>query len=213
MRAAVSRATALRLALAVLAGLLLTLAGAAPASAQNRFWLVNNTGEVVESAYVSPSRIQSWGTDVLGANVLAPGQQVWIVPNTSDCIIDIKVRFQGGREETRWQVNTCSLTRVVVGGGGATPTGKGVARGGDPSFALVNRSGLVIREVYASLSTDRNWGTDRLGANTLAPGQQLWIPLPAGPTCRVDIRVVYMNGSAQERRSVETCSRSAVAWP
>lgn len=201
-------------ALAATFALLLGAAVAAPpAQAQNRFWLENHTGQVIESAYVSPSRVNVWGTDVLGANVLPPGQRVWIVPQTSDCVLDIRVRYQGGAEETRWQVNACSLSRVVWGGGGAPPVaGKGSVARGDPSFTFVNETGAVIRELYVSLSSDGRWGPDRLGQTTLAPGQALPITLPAGPVCTVDVRVVYTNGAAQERRGLETCSRASLGW-
>jgi hypothetical protein len=60
--------------LALAAGL---AGGLVPASAQaqNRFWLVNDSGRVIVSAYVSSSRVQDWGPDILGANVLPAGQR------------------------------------------------------------------------------------------------------------------------------------------
>ena len=44
------------------------------------------------------------------------------------------------------------------------------------------------------------------------PGQSIWVSLPTGGSCASDIRVVYMNGAASERRGVETCSRNGVTW-
>ena len=58
-----------------------------------------------------------------------------------------------------------------------TPT---PAAGGNPSFDLANQGSLTIREVYVSLSTQQNWGPDRLGQNVLNPGQRLQVSLPAG---------------------------------
>lgn len=176
----------------------LLLASALPAAAQNRFNLVNSTGQTIEQVFVSPSRLTNWGPDVLGQNVLPPGQSVWIVPQLSDCVLDIRVVYQGGRAEERRQVNACSLSRVVWGGG---PAG-----GGDPSFQFVNSTGVVVNELYVSLSTDQNWGPDRLGRGTLPPGASMPVSLPAGRSCTVDIRVVYADGRALERRRVETCS-------
>ena len=184
-------------------GLLLATAGgliggAAPAQAQNRFSLVNNTGQTIERVFVSPSRLTAWGNDVLGEAVLPPGQSVWIVPQRSDCVLDIKVVYQGGREEERRQLNACSLSRVVWGG---APSGAD-----NPSFQFVNSTGVVVNELYVSLSTDTGWGRDRLGQGTLAPGAGMPVSLPAGKVCTVDIRVVYADGRALERRRVETCS-------
>ncbi|MCQ4162294.1 Tat pathway signal protein [Roseomonas sp. GC11] len=213
----------------ILASLLALLAAAAfsPASAQNRFWLVNQSGQTIESAFVSPSRLDNWGPDILGQSVLPAGQQVHVTPSASDCVLDIRVRYQGGREETKMQVNACNLTRVVFGGGGggagatvrggpggAQPGGPGATTraAGDPSFSFVNRSGATIRELYVSLSTDTNWGRDRLGDAVLEPGNDRWVDLPANRSCTVDIKVVYMNGREQERRGLETCSRTDLPW-
>jgi hypothetical protein len=190
--------------LRLLALLLGVLGLPGPAEAQNRFHLVNSTGRTIENVYVSPSRVTSWGPDVLGAAVLPPRRSVWVVPQLSDCVLDIRVRFQGGGEETRWQVNACQLSRVVwggAGGGGAVAAG-----GGDPSFQFVNRTGAQVNELYVSLSSDGSWGRDRLGQGVLPSGNGFWVSLPQGRVCTVDIRVVYADGRATERRGVETCS-------
>ncbi len=212
------RALTAAFALAAVAALL--GAAATPAVAQNRFWLVNGTGAQIQEAYVSPSRLSNWGPDILGAGVLPPGQQVWVTPNFGDCMLDVRVRYANGAEDTRMGVNACSLTRIVFGSGGAGATvggagatiSPGRAAVGNPSFTFVNHSGAVIRELYVSLTTQRNWGRDRLGANVLAPGQSIGVGVPARGVCTVDIRVVYMNGAAAERRGVETCSIGAYGW-
>jgi hypothetical protein len=208
-------------ALAVLAGVLGGLLPAA-AQAQNRFWLINESGRVIESAYVSSSRVSDWGPDILGASVLPPGNRVWVTPNFGDCVLDVKVTFQGGGEETRMQVNACSLSNIVFRGGAMAPApgagaGAAIAPGrpqvqGNPSFNFANGSGLTIREVYVSMSTQNAWGGDRLGANVLQPGQRLQVSLPTGMGCLVDMRVVYMDGRAAERRRVETCSLNEFVW-
>lgn len=190
--------------LRLLALLLGALGLPGPAEAQNRFHLVNSTGRTIENVYVSPSRVTSWGPDVLGAAVLPPGRSVWVVPQLSDCVLDIRVRFQGGGEETRWQVNAFQLSRVVwggAGGGGAVAAG-----GGDPSFQFVNRTGAQVNELYVSLSSDGSWGRDRLGQGVLLSGNGFWVNLPQGRVCTVGVRVVYADGRTAERRGVETCS-------
>lgn len=193
------------------------LVAAGAAQAQNRFWLINNGGQTIERAFVSSSRVSDWGPDILGASVLPPGQRVWVTPNFGDCILDIRVTYVGGGEETRMQVNACSLSQVAFGRGGGGGAGAGASVGGgyvaaNPSFNFVNGSGLVIREVYVSLSSQSSWGPDRLGQNVLNPGQRLQVSLPAGNVCTVDMRVVYMDGRAFERRRVETCSVNDFVW-
>ncbi len=78
------------------------------------------------------------------------------------------------------------------------------AQAQDPSFRVNNRTGNVINEVYVSSSNDNAWGSDRLGANVLSPGQSLTIRLPQAQ-CMNDIRIVFANGQTHERRRVDTC--------
>jgi hypothetical protein len=208
-------------AFAMLAGLAGMFGLPSEAQAQNRFWLINDTGRVIERAFVSSSRVNDWGPDILGTGVLPPGNRVWVTPNFGDCILDVRVTYQGGGEETRMGVNACGLSQIAFGRGGAgagASVGGGAgavvapSRMGNPSFNFVNGTGLTIREVYVSLSSDGNWGPDRLGANVLQPGQRLPVALPQGNVCAVDMRVVYMDGRAFERRRVETCSVNDFVW-
>ena len=156
-------------ALAMVAGLAGLFAGPSQAQAQNRFWLVNETGRVIERAFVSSNRVSDWGPDILGAGVLPSGNRVWVTPNFTDCVLDVRITF-------------------------------------------LNGTGATIREVYVSLSTEGGWGSDRLGANVLQPGQRLAVNLPATGVCTVDMRVVYMDGRGAERRRVETCSVNDFIW-
>jgi hypothetical protein len=73
------------------------------------------------------------------------------------------------------------------------------------SFRLNNTGGRTVREVYVSSSNDSHWGPDRLGQHVLGPGRQMVLQLPTGQ-CVNDIRVVFIDGQAQERRGVNTCA-------
>lgn len=96
-------------------------------------------------------------------------------------------------------------------GGTAPPGGYASAATTDPSFRLNNGGSRVIREVYVSSANDRGWGADRLGTNVLSPGQVMVVRLPNGQ-CMNDVRVVFMDGQAQERRGVNTCSLTDMAF-
>jgi hypothetical protein len=205
--------------LVLFAGATLGILAPGEARAQNRFWLVNDSGHVIERAFVSSSRVADWGPDILGNGVLPPGQRVWVTPNFGDCVIDIRVAYQGGGEDSRMGVNTCGLSQIVFGRGAGTGATVGGSAGatagrpaGNPSFYLTNGTGQPLREVYVSLATDSNWGPDRLGTNVLQPGQRLQVSLPAVGVCQVDMRVVQMDGRAAERRRVDTCNISEYVW-
>ncbi len=74
----------------------------------------------------------------------------------------------------------------------------------NPSFNLVNQSGRVIEQFYASPSSQQGWGPDRLGNDVVQPGGRFAVSLPLGE-CRYDLRVVWRGGDAQERRNLNTC--------
>ena len=93
------------------------------------------------------------------------------------------------------------LPATLLAMGLASPV---LAQSTDPSFRLNNRTQGVINEVYVSSSQDGGWGSDRLGANVLSPGQSLTIRLPNGQ-CVNDIKVVYANGRSQEWMRQNTC--------
>lgn len=207
------------LALALLAAAV----AATPAQAQNRFFLVNQSAETIQEAYVSSSRVTNWGPDILGQGVLPSGNRVWVTPTFGDCILDVRVVYAGGRSEERRGLNACSISTIAFGGGSGAGAvigggaGSGAVIGGapvagNPSFNFVNQSGAVIREIYVSSSRVNNWGSDRLGANTLSPGGSIYINMPGSLGCNSDIRVIYMNGAAAERRGIETCSRTDIVW-
>ena len=84
----------------------------------------------------------------------------------------------------------------------------GAARADDapnPSFYLVNHTGQAIKEVYASPVSATGWGQDRLGDAPVNPGANAPIRLLADGNCLFDLRFVYADGHAEERRGVNTC--------
>jgi hypothetical protein len=190
-----------RAVLAALPGLL-----ALPALAQSSdpsFRVVNNTAKVINEVYASPSNERNWGHDRLGSEVVAPGgRQIIRLPAGGTCSYDVRIVYQGGSAEERRGLNTCGMTDLVLGGGGAAPRN---AAQGNPSFNLVNQSGRVIEEFYASPSSQQNWGPDRLGEAAVNPGSNYAVRLPQGE-CSYDLRVVWQGGQAQEKRNVNTCT-------
>jgi len=204
--------------LATLALLLGLIAAAAPASAQNRFWLQNNTDVPIVAAQVSPSRVTDWGPNILTRGPVGPGMQVWVEPTFRDCYLDIRVRFADGSEDGHLGVHACTLSRITFGRDtphtAPPPPPPPVERpAANPSFRFVNASGEAIREIYVSLTTERSWGADRLGPRQiLPPGAAMTIGLPRGGVCTVDMRVVFMDGRILENRNVETCSIREFAW-
>jgi hypothetical protein len=65
-----------------------------------------------------------------------------------------------------------------------------------------------VNEVYFNPTSNSNWGNDRLGQNVMPNGAAAqYRPNRGG---NYDFRVVFDNGRAVERRSVDLCSVSTV---
>jgi hypothetical protein len=206
--------------------MLLALAAlqAAPATAQQNpdFWLVNVSGRTIAEAYVSSSSVNNWGPNRLGRDVLVSGMRVAMRPPADGtCIFDVRVVYADAAAEERRRINTCTIAEVVFTAQGSVARPQGPAAqtppalptGPNPNFRLVNRSGRVITQIFVSSSQEQSWGPDRLGRDVLGAGQSMNVTLPRDGTCVFDIRVVYADNTATERRRVNTCTISVVTFP
>lgn len=97
----------------------------APApQAPNRFWLANDSGRTILAVFVSAARMPDWGDDILGTAVLPAGRRSWVVPDFPDCLLDLRVVFEGGGEERRMGVNACRLSQIVIAPPAGPPAGR-----------------------------------------------------------------------------------------
>jgi hypothetical protein len=82
---------------------------------------------------------------------------------------------------------------------------------GRQDFALVNRTGYQIDEVYIGPTSSTNWGRDILGSNVLGNNQVFNVRFGAATSeCLWDIKVVYNDGDTSEFRRVNLCQVSKV---
>ena len=171
-----------RVLLAALFGLLAVPAWMGPAQAQApdpSFRVVNNTPNVINEVYASPSNERSWGRDRLGTEVIQPGgMQIIRLPADGNCSYDIRIVYQGGSAEERRNLDTCNMIDLVLGGGAAPQprrpsTRQGSQQQGNPSFNLLNQSGRVIEEFYASPSSEQKLGAGPAGRGDRAAGRLL----------------------------------------
>lgn len=207
------------------AAALLAMGGLAPAAQAQTgdpsFNIVNRSGRVIYEAFASPTSDNSWGPDRLGQNVVPAGRNFVVRLPPGECMYDVRVVYdrQGGQAEERRNINLCNIRDVVFEGRGGAPGGQqqvqpGIPQGpqGNPSFHVVNQGQRSLMQVFASPTTDQNWGPDRLGADVVAPGAIFPVRLPEGP-CMYDVRFVYDNGQADERRNVNLCEVINVTLP
>ena len=109
------------LAAVIAAFALATLPALSPGRAladERDFTLVNGSPQVIMEVYVGPSDSNEWGNDVLGSDVLTPGNSVAIYFSGSDgnagkCLYDIRVVAQNGGEGRMMGVNLCTTSTVT----------------------------------------------------------------------------------------------------
>jgi hypothetical protein len=101
--------------IAAATALALAALSAVPAAAQSyavRFQ--NNSGATVWRIYSSPTNNSSWEQDLLGSNVLYPGQGLdVIIHNVSNCYYDVLIEWESGYQQTdTWDI--CSYNTYVI---------------------------------------------------------------------------------------------------
>jgi len=98
--------------------------------------------------------------------------------------------------------------RTAAAPAGAAPGGTAPAGGkpaDDPSFRLVNRGQQPIAELFATPAGTGTWGRNRLDQGPLAPAGTQVMRLPRGGECVYDLRVVFADRRALERKGANLC--------
>lgn len=78
-------------------------------------------------------------------------------------------------------------------------------------LTIRNQGAVDIHELYASPTTDDQWGRDRLGDRILPAGSSFAVRFAAGAGCTVDVRVVYADGRDDEVRNHDICREPTLA--
>ncbi|HML10767.1 MAG TPA: argininosuccinate lyase [Stellaceae bacterium] len=96
------------------------LAFAAPAftqEAKQDFKLINATGYELKALYVSPSKSDEWGDDILGQDVLSDGQAVNVhfSPKVHTCKWDLRVTYTDDNSNAVWSdIDLCTVEKITI---------------------------------------------------------------------------------------------------
>ncbi len=198
-------------------GIAALLLAAGPALADDApnpsFYLVNRSAATISNVFATPAGMPNWGSDRLIGHAIPPGQNAAIrLPADGNCIYDVRVVYANGRSDERRGLNACDVDNISFPQASAAATIRPSRPDQDPSFLLTNRSRAVLNELYLSPAGDDSWGEDRLGDGTIVAGGSRTIRLPAGE-CLYDIRVVFANGEASEKRRLDLCQITNLRVP
>lgn len=89
--------------------------------AQKDIVITNQTGVAIYSVFASSVNHPEWGDDLLGQDVLEPGQKITITfPEGYDCSVDIKVSADPDDADslTFEDANICNINGITLKGNG-----------------------------------------------------------------------------------------------
>ena len=82
----------------------------------------------------------------------------------------------------------------------------GPAWAADRHVKIVNKTGVMMNEFYASRVGAKSWEEDILGADVLASGQSVNINIDDGTgACRFDFKAVFDDGDVVIRENIDVC--------
>jgi hypothetical protein len=169
--------------------------------------VLNSSQRPINEVYVSPQSADQWGQDRLGEHMLAVGDSLRLhLGRTRECLFDALVVYDDASREENRGVNLCHTRQVVFDGHTATvPPGTGT----EHSVTLANHARRPIQQVFISPAAASQWGDDRLSEGSISVGDRR--PVTWYGDCTVDLRVVFENRAAEERRGVDLCGTPVVS--
>lgn len=185
--------------------------GASPqgAAADRELTVVNRSKHTVNELYVSPSSADQWGDDKLGDDTLDPGKSTRVrLGRTRDCEFDVQVVYDDASHEESRNFNICRNRQVAFDGSTAVAAPKAAA-GDSHTLTIANHAGRPIQQIFISPADASQWGDDRLGDDSISVGDDKDIEYHGD--CAADLRIVFDNRSAEERRGLDICDTPTVS--
>jgi hypothetical protein len=168
--------------------------------------LVNRATRAMNQVYVSPETDGSWGMDRLGDTTLAPGATLRIdLGRGGECHFDVRIVFDDASREEHRGLDLCGGGRLVTDGSKAVlpPDALGPLH----DVTIVDASAIPIQQVFISPADASAWGDDLLGPR-LSVGAARQVSYRGD--CIADLRIVFENRAAEERRGIDFCATPKV---
>lgn len=169
--------------------------------------VANRTAASITQVYVSPSNTDAWGDDRLGEAILEPGRTLRLrLGRLRDCAFDLLVIYEDASREERTAHNLCRVRQVAFDGKARSwPTFVSLQL---RELTLTNQSARAIQQVFVSSADATQWGEDLL-PQAISVGDTGRVTFRGA--CTVDIRVVFENRAAEERRGIDLCRRATLS--
>ncbi len=84
--------------------------------ALQNFTLINKTGVVIHSVFISPNDSENWEEDILGQDVLGDGEEceVKFSPLENICLWDLKISDSDGNEIMWQDIDLCKWLKITL---------------------------------------------------------------------------------------------------
>jgi hypothetical protein len=175
--------------------------------------VTNRSQHSAVELYISPQSADAWGPDRLGETTLDAGVQRPIaLGKMRDCGFDVLIVYDDLTREDQRGLNFCKLKQVVFDGSHAVlpPDALGPVH----NVTIIDVTQMPLQQLFISPQDAAQWGDDLLSAGAMSVNENRVIAF-RGP-CAADVRVVFANRAAEERRGVDLCSittlRIAPGW-
>jgi hypothetical protein len=167
------------------------------------FTLRNEGSRTLREFYASSPNENDWGPDRLGSDMVAAGQNFRIqLPRGAGCVQDLRAVYEDDSSVERRGVDICRERTQAFRN--AEP---------DTEVTVVNGHPRTLFQLYFRQGRGGDdWGPDRLGSGTVDAGERETIRFSAAGNCVFDIRVVFDNESAEERKGVNLCETPVVVF-
>ena len=164
--------------------------------------VVNRSARPVHQLRVSPSDADQWGEDRLGDDTIPAGGSFRVrLGRTRDCHFDVQVIYDDASREEQRGVDICRRRSVSFDRSAAVMPPEPFAV--DHLVTLDNQAGRAIQEIFISPGIADRWGDDLSPPGGIAPGRTGQVSYRGG--CMADLRLVFDNRAAEERRDVDIC--------
>jgi hypothetical protein len=190
---------------AAVAGFVLLLAPAA-APATPDLSITNHATLSIAELYVSAAEDDSWGDSRIRNNI-APGQSYHLLGlRARACRLDMRVIYSDGSIEDKRGLDGCHTHQVTFDAATAIAPPALAHSHAVRHVVISNHASRAIVEVYVSSAATDDWGDDLVAQHPIAANGAGEIKPDV--SCLADLRIVFDNRSAEERRDLDLCAHA-----
>lgn len=161
--------------------------------------VVNRTRQPIEELHITEVGDNGWGADRLTGSLAQGRSRTISLTPENGCRYDVKIVYRDDATEENMGVDLCRTRQLIFDGKGAV-----AALRSDSDITVKNRMSVDVLSIYIAPASRSDWGNEWLGKDVFLSPQETHEIAYRG-TCDANIRVVFRNGSVEERHDYDVC--------